>query len=206
MDDLIPILTFLILTVFLKLISSRLKLSFKELMKNLSILAVLLILITFFFKDFSKIFALAVLTFGSVLSVRQMITYDVEILEMVLRIGVMVSFIFALITDSRIPTFILVFLSIPWMVYFLKYKRASERIYLCMERSAKVSKNGCGWSSKPVVIEGTFRRKMVMGARGVLIVTKRNKAIVKVRKSTHEKLGRPCLEDFARNLIDCLFE
>lgn len=73
-------------------------------------------------------------------------------------------------------------------------------------RSAKMSNKPCKYSSKPVVIFRDFEKSWVCRIKGLLILIKKDRAIISIKKKLFIKLGCPNLMEFGDLLINIILD
>lgn len=73
-------------------------------------------------------------------------------------------------------------------------------------RSAKLAQKPCKYSSKPVVIFKDFNKRWVSRIRGLLLLIKKDRVIIRINKKLFDRLGCPNLMEFGNRLTDIIME
>ncbi len=69
------------------------------------------------------------------------------------------------------------------------------------KKAAENIEKGCRYSPKPVSIPVHSKKTSCTSATGLYLLFKKDRAIVKMTKKFHEKLGRPNIEEYAKELV-----
>jgi len=68
-------------------------------------------------------------------------------------------------------------------------------------KAAENIEKDCRYSPKPVIVPIPSKKTSCTSAIGLYLLFKKNMAIVKMKKEFHDKLGRPNMEDYAREIV-----
>ncbi len=69
------------------------------------------------------------------------------------------------------------------------------------KKAAENIEKDCRYSPKPVIVPTPSKKTSCTSATGLYLLFKKNMVIVKMKKEFHDKLGRPNMEDYARELV-----
>jgi len=69
------------------------------------------------------------------------------------------------------------------------------------KKAAENIEKDCRYSPKPVSVPTHSKKTSCTSATGLYLLFKKDRAIVKMTKKFHEKLGRPNMEEYARELV-----
>ena len=69
------------------------------------------------------------------------------------------------------------------------------------KKSAENIEKDCRYSPKPVIVPTPSKKTSCTSAIGLYLLFKKNKVIVKMKKELHEKLGRPNMDEYAKELV-----
>ena len=69
------------------------------------------------------------------------------------------------------------------------------------KKAAEGIEKDCRYSPKPVIVPISSKKTSSTSAIGLFLLFKKNRAIVKMKKAFHEKLGRPNMDEYAKELV-----
>jgi hypothetical protein len=69
------------------------------------------------------------------------------------------------------------------------------------KKAAENIEKDCRYSPKPIVVPIPSKKTSCTSAIGLYLLFKKNKAIIKMKKEFHEKLGRPNMDEYSRELV-----
>lgn len=69
------------------------------------------------------------------------------------------------------------------------------------KKAAENIEKDCRYSPKPVVVPVSSKKTRSTSAIGLYLLFKKDRAIVKMTKKFHEKLGRPNMDEYAREIV-----
>jgi hypothetical protein len=76
-----------------------------------------------------------------------------------------------------------------------------------LKKSVDKVSRGCSYTTKPVVIDGAFEKRWVSRTLfGCSILIKKDKAIIRMTKKLHNKLGKPNMKELGKELVSLIKE
>lgn len=69
------------------------------------------------------------------------------------------------------------------------------------KKAAENIEKDCRYSPKPVIVPIPSKKTSCTSAIGLYLLFKKNRAIVRMSKDFHEKMGRPNMEEYAKELV-----
>ncbi|APT74846.1 hypothetical protein SU69_03805 [Thermosipho melanesiensis] len=129
-----------------------------------------------------------------IFNVYSFLTYKISLFDFILNVTIYTCFVF--------PNYIWLAL-IPIFYKLFRAKKVPVYNWIHVSNKAEEVAKSCRkgeYIKRPLVILGDFNDNIVINGKGIIVNVKKDKAIFRISKSTHELLGTPNLYEFCEKM------